>query len=397
MIHRRLQKLNFYFEFFEKDSIFPFYESVNNNTNGEISVNQSTEEIGRFKNRVSIVNFIPPYLDLKINKKNTPFRSFQIKPRIGFIIDLSRFTSADNYLKLQLGSRKRKTILAGARKLETCFDINYKIYYGEISESEYEFLFSHFERMIKMRFEQRKQEHVGYKRWDLYKDNVYNLILKKRASLFVIYDKKKPIVIDLNYHFDNILDSAMSSYDIDYSKFGLGNIALLKQLEWCFENNYKRVDMRWGEVPYKRLWCNVIEDYKCEVVYNKNIPTDMLLALAISKFVNVKKILEDRKMLPLKLKFLSKGMKKNQPTEAMDTGPVYRIEDLTELPSKDILKPIDIREKEFQFLRSPIYNYQHFHGEHSSDINIYSVNNENMSYIIEGKSKLKTLTYNLDL
>jgi hypothetical protein len=295
-----------------------------------------------------------------------------------------------------LGARKRKTILAGMKRLESCFDINHKIYYGEIDELEYAFLFSQFERMIKMRFEQRKQEHVGFKRWDLYKENVYNLILKKRASLFVIYDKKKPIVIDLNYHFDNILDSAMSSYDIDYSKFGLGNIALLKQLEWCFDNNFKRVDLRWGEVPYKRLWCNVIEEYKCDVIYNKNNPTDMLLAFAISNIVNFKKILIDRKILPLKLKFLSKGMEKNLPTETIEAGSSYRIEDLAELPPKNVLRPIDIRDKEYQFLRSPIYNYQYTHLEHSNDINIYSVNNENMSYIIEGKLKLKTLFCNLD-
>ena len=232
MIHKRLQKLNFFFEFFERNTLFPFYESVNNITNGNITCNQNTKEIGTYKNRINVVNFIPPYLDLKINKQKTPFRAFQVKPRLGFIIDLNQFANVDDYFKVQLGSRKKKTVLAGLKRLESCFDISYKIYFGEIDILEYEFLFSEFERMITKRFEQRKQEHAGYKRWTLYKKSVYDLILKKRASLFVIYNKKKAIVIDLNYHFDNILDSAMSSYDIDYAKFGLGNIALVKQLEW---------------------------------------------------------------------------------------------------------------------------------------------------------------------
>ena len=69
MIHKRLQKLNFFFEFFERNTLFPFYESVNNITNGNITCNQNTKEIGTYKNRINVVNFIPPYLDLKINKQ----------------------------------------------------------------------------------------------------------------------------------------------------------------------------------------------------------------------------------------------------------------------------------------------------------------------------------------
>lgn len=391
MFNRRLQKFNFFFEYFEKSSMLPFYESITNNTNGGIIINSNTSEIGSYKNKVSVVNFIPPYLDLKLDRQNTPFRAFQVKPRLGYIIDLNAFANADDYLKLQLGSRRRKTILAGIKKLESCFDIQYKIYYGEISESEYELLFSEFERMIKVRFEQKKQEHVGYRRWVLYKDNVYKLILNKKASLFVIYNKNMPIVIDLNYHFDNILDSAMSSYDIDYSKFGLGNIALFKQVEWCFENNYKRLDMRWGEVPYKPLWCNVIEEYKCDVVYNKNIPSDMLLAFAVSKFINIKQLLKDGKILPLKMKFFPRTSLKNNLGEGPDGAPFFKIEDLAELPSLQELSSIDISDKEFQFLRNPVYNYQFANSEHTGDIKIYDIIKEKNGYVIQGKSKLKKL------
>ncbi|SHF79273.1 Acetyltransferase (GNAT) domain-containing protein [Arenibacter palladensis] len=391
MIHRRLQKLNFYFEFFEKDSIFPFYESVNNNTNGEISVNQSTEEIGRFKNRVSIVNFIPPYLDLKINKQNAPYRAFQVKPRTGFIMDLSQYSAADEYLKSHLGSKNRRSILSRLKKLETCFDITYKNYFGEIDESEYEFLFQEFELMIGSRFEQRGDEHVGFQRWDEYKESVYDLIVENRASLFVIYDKKKPIAINLNYHFDNILDIAIPSYDIDYSKFGLGQIVLVKQLEWCFQNDIKMVDMRWGDLPYKRLWCNKIEEYKCDVVYNKNNPTNLILAFTIAKYLNIKKSMGKSKIQQLRLKFLRKNRTKNETVDKVDVVAAIRIEDLAELPSTDQIRALDLSENEYQFLRNPVYNYQYTHSAHSSDIDVYSLDNEEMSYIIAGKRKLQKL------
>ena len=391
MIHKRLQKLNFFFEFFERNTLFPFYESVNNNTNGNITCNQNTEEIGTYKNSINVVNFIPPYLDLKINKQSTPFRAFQVKPRLGYMIDLNAFANVDDYFKVQLGSRKKKTVLAGVKRLESCFDISYKMYFGEIDVLEYEFLFSEFERMITKRFEQRKQEHAGYKRWTLYKKSVYDLILKKRASLFVIYNRKKAIVIDLNYHFENILDSAMSSYDIDYAKFGLGNIALIKQVEWCFDNDYKRVDMRWGEVPYKHVWCNVIEEYKCDVVYNKNIPTDMLLAFLVSKFLNLKKLLEGRKILPFKLNWVLRGKEAKAPIANIDGSLSYKLEDLDELPSQENISPIDLNDTDFQFLRYPVYNYIYASLEHAKNLNIYSINTEKNVYVIQGKSKLKKL------
>ena len=391
MIKRRLQKFNFFFEFFEKNSILPFYEKVNNTTNGQISVNQSTSKIVGSKGGVFVVNFIPPYLDAKINIQSSPYRAFQVKPRTGFIMDLSPFSNADDYLKSHLGTKNRRNILSRLKRLETCFDITYKSYFGEIEKSEYDFLFGEFERMISNRFEQRGDEHVGFQRWDDYKESVYDLIRNKRASLFVIYDQNKPIVINLNYHYQNILDIAIPSYDIDYFKFGLGQTVLVKQLEWCFQNNYVRVDLRWGELAYKRLWCNAIMKYKCDIVYNKNIPTSILLAFFISKGVNVKRALADRKMWPINLKFLFNGKDNENSGKNVDEVAAARFEELESLPSQEELRILDINTEEFRFLRNHVYNFQYIKNEHTGNIRVFSINTEKMSYIIQGKSKLQKL------
>ena len=386
-----VKKMNFFFEFFEKNSILPFYEKVDNRTNGQISFNKSVGKIVGSKSGVFVVNFIPPYLDAKINRQNTPYRAFQVKPRTGFIMDLSPFSNADEYLKIHLGSKNRRNILSRLKRLESCFDITYKSYFGEIEKSEYDFLFGEFERMISNRFEQRGDEHVGFQRWDDYKESVYDLIRNKRASLFVIYDQKKPIVINLNYHYQNILDIAIPSYDIDYFKFGLGQTALVKQLEWCFQNNYVRVDMRWGELAYKRLWCNSITNYKCDIVYNKNIPTSILLAFLISKGVNVKKAMVERKIWPVNLKFLFNCKDNINSGKKVEEVVAVRLEELDSLPSQDEICLLDINKEEFRFLRNHVYNFQFIKNEHTRDIKVYSINNEKMSYIIEGKSKLQKL------
>ena len=387
-----LRRLNFFFEFFEKNSILPFYESVTNNINGHIINNENTEGLKAYENGlcVCVVNMIPPYFDFKIDNQNKLFGAFQVKYRTGFIMDLSQYANAEEYLKSHLGSRHRKNILSKLKRLESCFDISYKTHYGAIDDLEYKFLFEEFERMIRDRFKQRGEEHVGLKRWNLYKENVYELILKKRASLFVIYDGKKPISINLNYHFENILDSAITSYDIDYAKFGLGNIAVYKKMEWCFQNDYQRIDMRWGELYYKRLWSNAIEEYKCDVVYN-NLFIAMPIAFMVARLIIFKKFLLQHKILPFNLSFRSR-QKSNQNVES-NSEPFFKIENLTELPFKDGLSLVSLEDRKFEFLRNPVYNFQYSNVEHTNNINIYRVNNDRMTYIIAGKSQLQKLVF----
>ena len=390
-----LKKLNFFFEFFEKNSIFPFYESLFNNVNGQMSENGNTEKVEGLGKGICIcvVNMIPPYFNLKINERGGIYRAFRIKSRTGFIIDLSQFSNADDYLKLHLGSRHRKNILSRLKRLESCFDISYKTYFGTIASSDYKFLFAEFERMIKNRFNQRGEEHVGLKRWDIYKEHVYGLILKKRASLFVVYDGEKPISINLNYHFENILDSAITSYDIDYAKFGLGNIAVLKKMEWCIQNNYVKIDMRWGELPYKRLWCNAIEEYQCDIVYN-NLPIALPIAYAVSKLISFKKFLVEHKILPFNLSFITRGSQKSKQNTEIDSEPTFKTENLTELPAVDRLCLVDINKNEFEFLRKPVYDFQYSNLEHTNNLIIYELRNSEKSFIIEGKSKLQRLSFN---
>tara|TARA_R110002033_G_scaffold112724_2_gene158071 strand:- start:97 stop:597 length:501 start_codon:yes stop_codon:yes gene_type:complete len=163
------------------------------------------------------------------------------------------------------------------------------------------------------------------------------------------------------------------------------------QLEWCFQNNYVRVDMRWGELAYKRLWCNSITNYKCDIVYNKNIPTSILLAFLISKGVNVKKAMVERKIWPVNLKFLFNCKDNINSGKKVEEVAAVRFEELDSLPSQDEICLLDINKEEFRFLRNHVYNFQFIKNEHTRDIKVYSINNEKMSYIIEGKSKLQKL------
>ena len=75
--------------------------------------------------------------------------------------------------------------------------------------------------------------------WDDNIKNLHALINQKKASLFVIYDGDRPISISLNRHINNsILFSETHSYDVEYSKYGLGHVDNYMLLNWCINNNF---------------------------------------------------------------------------------------------------------------------------------------------------------------
>ena len=183
-----LKKLNFSFAFFERNSVYPFYKSVHNRTNGSILNNNSSENAAEYFNDICIVQYIPPYFELEVDKENSPFDLYKIVAIPGFRADLESYVNVEEYMKGQLTKGVMKTIKSRLRRLENCFDITYEMYCGSITKEKYNFLFDQLELMINRRFSQRNEAHFGLKKWAFYKENAYQLILDKRAAFFLISD-----------------------------------------------------------------------------------------------------------------------------------------------------------------------------------------------------------------
>ncbi|MEQ9581598.1 MAG: GNAT family N-acetyltransferase, partial [Arenibacter sp.] len=247
-------------------------------------------------------------------------------------------------------------------------------------------------------FSQRNQEHSGLKKWAFYKEAAYQLILDKRASIFVISDGEKPIVIGLNFHYQNIFDSAITSYDIDYAKFGLGNIAVLKKIEWCFANGFSRYDMRWGELAYKSLWCNSVEPYECHIVYSKGNIGKKIVAYLVAFIMKFKTYLRKKGILPIKPKirsFLKRNSKVSKPIN--NTPPEVELVDLTETISISDHIEVDIISDEYSFLRKFIYDFQYINSEHSDNLTIYKMCHRENTFIISGKNKIQQIIFRKEL
>jgi len=110
--------------------------------------------------------------------------------------------------------------------------------------------------MLKRRFQQKKIYNRYLKEWKELSTSVYKKILQKEASLCVIKCEGKIIGVTLNYHLNQLVLSHIQSYNIDYSHYNIGDILMLKNLEWCCDHQILVYDLSMGETEFKLKWCN---------------------------------------------------------------------------------------------------------------------------------------------
>ena len=236
-----------------------------------------------------------------INVKNTVFSIRLKRKRVlqhnwGYAIYLKDLKTIDQFLEKQFKSKKRSIIRRYINRLEKCLTIRYKIYWGDIEELTYELLMATLQKMISKRFDEKGEHHQEMKRWDELKQRTFSQIKKKQASLFVIYDDGLPIEISLNYHLGEVLFSSISSYDMDYSKFGLGHVEIYKQLEWCLQNGYHTFEMGVGGMDYKARWSNYIYQFEHVVLHQDTTLTSRLFGNYEYHRIRLKEYLKSKKI-----------------------------------------------------------------------------------------------------
>jgi hypothetical protein len=246
-------------------------------------------------------------------------------------------------------------------------------------------------KMIIKRFQQRDGRNKTLENWNTHFEKTINLINKKKASLFVIYDENRPIEISINYHIDTIMYSSISSYDLDYGKFSLGNIEIYKQLEWCMLNNISFFDMGYGDFDYKRKWSNHIYNFEDHIFYHKyNVLGSCYAMFKGYKYKLINYLIAENindKIYNL----LDKFKTPKHTNDYLD----YELITLTSLPNEaDSLKPIDFSDEKYHILRKPLYDSLYKYQEHLSNIHLFEIINSKNRFIIQGKNSLVELKIN---
>lgn len=379
-------RIDYFFELFEKTIIPKIFSRVECLKKEEPIINPDYEDNrGSTPKTIYSIFFIPDYLKPISNKD-----SFKVKKITqffkGYAIFLEGFTSADAYIKYRFKSNA-KGIRRKINRLESCFNISYKTYYGTIKQEEYNFLMNALEKMLVKRFQQRNDESQSLLRWEYYKKMYFSLINEKRASMFVVYDNNKPIVVSLNHHFYKRLFSAISSYDIDYAKFSLGSLEIYKKLDWCIANNHISYEMGMGDLTYKREWSNHIYNFEHQIIFPKNNSA----AAFYGNLEYIKSFIKELifKIAYVRYKKYKAKRKKNDNTIGLkyETFPIEKAEYSKEYPV------VDFNNDDYAFLRNIIFDFLYSSIENVSDIKVLEVSKKEKTYIIAGKSKMQKVVF----
>lgn len=371
---------NFTTFFFEKGQLLSFY-TIPNDKQNSFSIKKSDTFIKTKK--IYTVDLVPPFIKLHL-KEN--YNSFKYNYFEGFACNLNGFLNVQDYLTQQQGIKTKKNLNRRIKKLEKCFPITYKVFQGNIAQDIYFDLMASLKSMITIRFKQRNITHGDLGDWDFYTNTCYDLITSKKACLYVIYNGDKPISISINYLSNTIFESAISSYDINYAKFGIGNILVYKKIEWCFENGYTLLNMRWGDYPYKREWCNNVYTYQSHITFNKGSIKNYIKAFFIFlKNIFVLFIIKNKSLIN-KLNPLNKENKTS--IIGIENNYVV-IDDYSKKIQKN--KVLNLNGKEYHFIKKALIDFQYASNETSENIKIYPQNNN--LFFIEGLSKKTLIQY----
>jgi CelD/BcsL family acetyltransferase involved in cellulose biosynthesis len=283
---------DFYFDLFERGLVPAAYQNVRfRGESNEQPLNEIQYKTDAALHPLYYVQNVPTYL---LPDLHDGYRGKEYFRTSGFAISLEGIPDVETYLNNQVKPKLCSSIRRQLRQLENRHTIEYKLYYGQIDKEEYNTLMQTLYEMIISRFRQKKQQNERVSEWSKFESLFFPLINRKRASLFAIFDEGKPIALALNYHCDRVFFYAISSYDVEYSRFGLGHTLIYRQMEWCLANDYRILDLSMGDLQYKRDWCNMPYQFTTHIIYKKNSTQALLLAMLKGQLLNAKNYLKSR-------------------------------------------------------------------------------------------------------
>ena len=378
-------KKSFYLPFFENGEIPNVYKSLS------LSFNKKDIPLLKKKtvslNKIHCVHFFPSYINSEIHNSLICRKKHQT---FGFAINLNGYTSAEQYLKSQFSKRSQKTFKRSLNRLEFCLNISYKTFYGHIVEEDYSFLMKSLYQMIEKRFQRLGKKHAQLENWKYYLNLFFPLINSKKASIFVVYNNKEPIAISLNYHYDSILFSYITSHKTDYSKFSLGNIENYKQIEWCVANNIQLFDTGYGDYQYKRKWSNFIYSFESHVISTQKNKLAIIYSVLLEYKFKFKNYLISKNIdiIYNKIKNNLKGENK-QKKETLE----YYTEIVQDKINYKLKNVILDKNEDLSFLNEPLYNFLYTYKEHINNISVYAIVNNQKTFIFKGKASTVKITF----
>jgi len=380
---------------FLKKGKFALYSNIGATHTKGISYSFTDSISKDYKKRVFLIYDVPQYFDLESSNKPNDLSIKKIKQYPGFLIDLKSYDNLDAYLKKNFSKSGRYKLKKYRRRLNEAFSISHKMFYGAISPQEHEELFEKFRSLLIKRFTKKRiiNNNLNWEEWDFYKEVSLQMILEKKASLFVIYDDQTPIAITLNFLGSKSIFDAITVFDIDYSKFNLGYTNVMYLIEWCFENDYTILDLSKGYFDYKKRWANQIYNFEHHILYDRTYLPSLLLANCLSVVLKMKQKLREWNINDMfhKMRYFFIHSKNKNPQEI--EVPEFEITDNITIPHTESLEVITKQSPCFDVIKPQLYSFLYLNSEGIDNVIVYSKKNSS-HFFIQGKTKTQQLTLN---
>ncbi|AXP82437.1 hypothetical protein CJ739_3375 [Mariniflexile rhizosphaerae] len=381
-------KKDFYNTLTEHHKVLKHYKNLAFKPNNTLVYSAMENDTNEINTPISIKLFPNYLMPSFLTSSNYIVKVIPQKKINGYAIVLNKNQEINEFLNNQYSKSFRANIKRLTNRFETCFTATYKMYYGHISEEDYQYYMGALHVMLVNRFNQRNDKNDILTHWDFYLKTTRQLINNKDASLFVIYSNNVPVHICINHHYNNIFFVSIPSYNIDYAKFALGNISLFKLLEWSINNGYDMLDMAYGDLEYKRRWCTLIYHFDHHIIYNKeNLKSQSLAFLEIG-IIKAKNVLKKYNIDTWVKKVKAFNLKKS----TTNLEPIFNV---TENPTIDYtqLIEIDYNNSNDGFLKKQVFDFLYKHKEHVDNIKVYK-STLNGHITIVGKSNSELLSIN---
>ncbi len=375
---------------FIENKYFSLFTNVGKNiTNGMYYTLGDINEQFDYKNKVFLIHDVPEYFKVNTYTGNSKLKIKKVNQYKGLAAELSEFKTFDEFFNNQFRSKRRNYIKKKKQQLEICFNIEYTFLYGEISKEEFQINMLAYQKLFELRFGEKGIATSSLSNWDYYYDLLYNMILDKKANLFIIKADGQPICGSFNFLSEEILFFSSQSFDNKYFRFGLGHIMISELGKWCFENNISVIDFSKGDFEYKKRWTNLEYYFQIHVLYDSGSLISTLLSTYISNYFKFKQYLRKRKINVLfsNVLFFIKNLGRKNDLLTQN----YKIEYLKDTINLDNFELIKITQK-YLFLNAVIIEVLSNNPEPISNLKVYSKNGNDKEFVFLGsKSKCSVL------
>lgn len=274
---------------FTKNRYLPLYTNIGKYKSCGISYSLNHGETkDDYKGKVFVLYDIPSYLP-SIQTGEVGLKS--ITQYKGYGIDLADYKTINDYLQKFSRNRKR-SLIKGLRKLEKDYDIEY-VWLEKVDKVEFDKVFNTLFELIDETFKQKKtiNSHSIKKVKSWYKSLFFKLINEGKAAFFIIKNSKEVIAVSFNYFSNNIFFAAIPSYNRKYREYGIGNIQMLKEMEWSINHNLEYYDLGKGSYGYKQIWASEEYSFEYHILYDRKNWLSKIIANFLCFYFSLKAFL----------------------------------------------------------------------------------------------------------